>query len=129
LYLQSSWVVRLAVADAVVVEDVLVAQELVRVGREAGVMPYRAADRRLLLRGDQLVAELACMIHTTYPLPRPGGLRHHQRELLPTAANRAEGLYLTRPADWTDRAGLCTRRERHPLVPVIGLSLDSRWRA
>jgi len=46
------------------------------------------------------------MLHTTYPLPRPGGLRHHQRELLPTAANRAESLYLTRPAGWTDRAGL-----------------------
>ena len=52
------------------------------------------------------MAVLACTIHTTYLLPRPADLRLHQRELLPTAANRAESLYLTRPTGWTDRAGL-----------------------
>jgi hypothetical protein len=83
-------------------------------------MPYRAPDRRLLLRGDQLVAVLACMIHTTYPLRRPTGLRHHQRELLPTAANRAESLYLTRPTGWTDRAGLAQGMHEVPLVPDQG---------
>jgi len=30
----------------------LLAEELVTLGRDAGVMPYRAPDRRLLLRGE-----------------------------------------------------------------------------
>jgi hypothetical protein len=50
----------------------LLARELVQVARGAGVMPYRTPDRPL--RGDQLVAVLARMTHTTYPLPWSAGL-------------------------------------------------------
>ena len=66
------------------------------------------------------MAELACMIHTTYPLPRPGGLRHHQRELLPTAANRAESLYLTRPVRTPDLHPWLTTMGQSPGAPNGG---------